>query len=62
MTPLERRQLLGLEPELRGSAQHDRYPPRRLSRPLTILMSGLRVYVVCSIVLVLLTFLKVLHR
>ncbi len=62
MTPLDREHLLGLEPELRGSARRDAYPPRPLSRPLVILMSALRIYVICSIVLVLITFVKVLHR
>ena len=62
MNPLEREHLLGLEPELRDSARHDAYPPRRLSRPLVIVMGALRIYVVCSIVLVLLTFVKVLHH
>ena len=62
MNPREREHLLELEPELRGSARRDAYPPRRLSRPLVILMGALRVYVVISIVLVLATFVKVLHR
>ena len=62
MNPREHEHLLELEPELRASARHDAYPARRLSRPLVLLMGALRVYVVCSIVLVLVTFVKVLHR
>jgi hypothetical protein len=62
VSPLEREHLLGLEPELRGSARREAYPPRRLSRPLVFLMGALRIYVVCCMLLVLVTFVKMLHH
>jgi hypothetical protein len=62
VSPLEREHLLGLEPELRGCARREAYPPRRLPRPLVFFMSALRVYVVGCVLLVLVTFVKVLHH
>ena len=62
MSPLEREHLLGLEPELRGSANRAAFPRRALSRPLVILMGTMRVYVAISFVLVVVTFVRVMHH
>lgn len=62
MSSLERDYLLELEPELRRSAIRKAYPRRRVSRSLAVALGALRVYVVCSIVLVILTFAHAVHR
>ncbi len=58
----DREYLLALDPELRRSSIAEAYPRRRLSGPLVAFMGALRLYVLCAIGLVVVTFVRALHH
>ena len=61
MSPRDRENVDGLEPELR-TMRSEEIGRRRLSPALTLLLAGMRAYVVVAVALVIVTFVRVLHH